>query len=516
MMNDEFIDSDMKRVPMTLSPNPIIVKELRSRMRGPRAFLVLTGMLIFLSAASYGLYRLVLSTSYTTLLSPNIGQTLFVGLALLELMIISFVTPAVTAGAISGEREKLTYEMLLTTPLSPGSILWGKLIAALSYVLLLIFAAVPLASLVFIFGGVAPWEMIKALIVLVTVAVMLGVVGLFFSVWLGRSGRATIMSYLFVLLLFGAPLVAFVVAAAFRQGIPPRWILIPNPMSVLFSAILPALSTQGGMGGFFQGMGMALGGNLEQMNGMVTGVPRPLYHYGLPLYAGLTLILYGLSTWLIQPIRRWRLSWATAGVALGLLLALGGGTALAFLTTADRYTLSALPTPAPFMPAPMPAVAVARPVEVRVAPTATPMMAGDLAAADQASIYAAMIEQLLSQDRPDILFVVRTTVDAKGDTTAPAAPPQELSPLVQEAIEDALSSFAATIGWMNEWPTAAPELAVNDIAVVLGNLHRVDGEILTSATLHFADGRSRGGSYRFVEEGGDWTLTGEPRATWSN
>lgn len=505
---------------MTLSPNPIIVKELRSRMRGPRAFLVLTGMLLFLGGATYGLYRIVLTTaSYSPLLSPNIGQTLFIGLALLELLIISFVTPAVTAGAVSSEREKLTYEMLLTTPLSPGSILWGKLIAALSYVLLLIFAAVPLASLVFIFGGVSPWEMLKALIVLVTVAVMLGVVGLFFSVWFGRSGRATIMSYLFVLLLFGAPLVAFVVAAAFRQGIPPRWILIPNPMSVLFSAILPAIPGQGGMGGIFQSLGMALGGNLDMMNGMTSGVPRPLYHYSLPLYAVFTLILYLLSTRLIQPSRRWRLSWASLGIALGLLLAVGVGTALTFVSTADRYTLSVLPTPVPGAFAPMPPGGMAvRAVEVRAAPPipASPATQSELSPEEQASIYAAMIEQLLDADRPDILFVLRTTFDAVGDTAAPAAPPQTLSPLVQEALEDDIASFAATIGWMDEWPTTAPALAVNDIAVVLGNLHRVEEEILTSATLHFADGRSRGGSYRFVEEDGRWTLVGEPRATWSN
>ena len=100
------------------------------------------------------------------------------------------VTPAVTAGAISGEKEKLTYEMLHGHPaLSPASILWGKLISALSYVFLLLFAAVPLASLVFIFGGVAPRDMLKALVVLVVLAVSLGVLGLFMSA-LVRAHRA--------------------------------------------------------------------------------------------------------------------------------------------------------------------------------------------------------------------------------------------------------------------------------------------------------------------------------------
>ena len=150
--------------------NPVLVKELRSRMRGARAFVILTGVLLLLGAVCYALYRIVLATSgYTrSPLSPQIGQTLFIAIVLLELMMVCFITPAVTAGAISGEREKLTYEMLLATPMRPSSILWGKLVSALSYVFLLIFAAVPMASLVFIFGGVAPRDMIKALVILVS------------------------------------------------------------------------------------------------------------------------------------------------------------------------------------------------------------------------------------------------------------------------------------------------------------------------------------------------------------
>ena len=110
---------------LRLGINPIIVKELRSRMRGARAFAVLTGTLLLLATVSYALYRIVLAaTRYSSSpLSPQIGQSLFAGLAFLELMMVCFVTPAVTAGAISSEQEKLTYEMLLATPMRPASIL---------------------------------------------------------------------------------------------------------------------------------------------------------------------------------------------------------------------------------------------------------------------------------------------------------------------------------------------------------------------------------------------------------
>ena len=61
--------------------NPIIVKELRSRTRGTRAFAILTGMLVLLGLTSYGLYRIVALTSgYSGVpLSPQIGQTIFAG-----------------------------------------------------------------------------------------------------------------------------------------------------------------------------------------------------------------------------------------------------------------------------------------------------------------------------------------------------------------------------------------------------------------------------------------------------
>ena len=72
------------------------------------------------------------------------------------------------------------------------------MLSALGYVFLLIFAAIPMASLVFIFGGVAPKEMLKAMVVVVCTAIMLGVVGVFVSAWLGRTTRATVISYLLV------------------------------------------------------------------------------------------------------------------------------------------------------------------------------------------------------------------------------------------------------------------------------------------------------------------------------
>lgn len=336
---------------MNWEANPIIVKELRSRMRGGRAFATLTSALILLAVCGYAIYRIALvAMSYTSVpLSPQIGQILFAGLVFIELMIIAAITPSVTAMAISGEKEKLTYEMLLATPLSPGSILWGKLVAALGYVFLIVFAAIPLASLVFVFGGVAVREMLKALVILVTVAVMFGVIGLFSSALFGRSGRSTAVAYLAVVfLMFGPPLIA-AGAGMLNQTSPPRWMLVLSPLSALASALSPSVNFQ-----YLAGMFWMLGGSFSWISGAppisLTSIPRPLYHYSLPIYLIITLVLYLIAARLVRPARRWQFEWADAVVAAVLVLGLLSTVSIGYAATANRYeniNIIVAPTPTP-------------------------------------------------------------------------------------------------------------------------------------------------------------------------
>lgn len=355
--------------------NPILVKELRSRMRDSRAFITLTLVLLLLGGVSYLLYRIMIAaTAYSGLpVSPQIGQSLFIALAFMLLVMVSAIAPAVTAGAISSEKEKLTYEMLLVTPLRAGSILWGKLISALTYVFLLIFAAIPMASLIFIFGGVTLWDMVKALVILLSVAIMFGMLGMFMSTLLGRTPRATVMSYMVVAALYIGPLIAFVAVGVLRQAEPPRWLLIPNPMSALFSAITTPTNA-GYMGGldFLWSLGIGLGGNLHVLTGSsisLVGIPRPLYHYSLPIFAVFTILLYFLSTRLVLPTQRWKISKRDLLTVAGVLLLFSAAVGGIYLATSDRYerigSLFATPQPvvmeARMIPPPVERVEVAVP-----------------------------------------------------------------------------------------------------------------------------------------------------------
>ena len=113
---------------------------------------------------------------------------------------VTAITPSLTVGAITGERERKTYELLRTTLLPARKIVVGKLTAALTYMVLLILAAVPLESLAFVLGGVTVGELVIALLILLVAAFFSASVGLLFSA-LARSTRvASALAYATTLL----------------------------------------------------------------------------------------------------------------------------------------------------------------------------------------------------------------------------------------------------------------------------------------------------------------------------
>jgi ABC-type transport system involved in multi-copper enzyme maturation permease subunit len=191
--------SPAERLRLRLTANPVVLKELRGRMRGRRAFVVLTlylGLLSGFSALIYGSLAAAASlSSYGGTELDYLGKSVFGGVYLVELFLVCFVTPAFTAAAISGEREHQTYDLLRTTLLPARALVLGKLVSALSYVLLLIIAALPLQSLAFLLGGIGWEELAAGTLVLIISAIGFASVGLYFSSVARTTLASTVMTY---------------------------------------------------------------------------------------------------------------------------------------------------------------------------------------------------------------------------------------------------------------------------------------------------------------------------------
>lgn len=199
----------------------IIVKELRGRMRGRRAFIILTIHVLLLAAFAWMFEQLneqsILSMgSYggqATYASASIGRGVFSGLLMLQTLMVAVLAPAATAGAISSEREHQTLELLTVTPISSIAIVLGKLFSALAWIFVLVLASIPVTALVFVFGGVAPDDVVRGYVVLLATVVGLGSIGIFFSALTRRTGASTGLTFVATLVLMVGSIFMFVFLA---------------------------------------------------------------------------------------------------------------------------------------------------------------------------------------------------------------------------------------------------------------------------------------------------------------
>ncbi len=194
---------------MTLTLFPLLTKELRLRMRHERTVWVLVFYVGVLGAFAWiTLQNSLNSPAYLSLginMWSIVGGQLYRILVTVQLLLILFITPAFTASLLNGEKERQTYDMLLCSRLSSFSLVFGKLFSGLTNALLLIVASLPVFSLVLFFGGIAPLQIVKDVLLFVITAVLVATLGIFCSTVFKRPAVSTVTTYLLLLLWIGVP-----------------------------------------------------------------------------------------------------------------------------------------------------------------------------------------------------------------------------------------------------------------------------------------------------------------------
>ncbi|MDO5408399.1 MAG: ABC transporter permease [Eubacteriales bacterium] len=176
--------------------NPVYKRETMVSARSFRLALVL---LVFNGILALVALLNMYSTLATVRLTAEIQYTsfldLYVFVAVLEFMMLIFIMPAITAGSISGERERQTLELMLTTQMTPSEIVFGKLAASLSTMFLMIISSFPIISMVFVYGGVTVRDICMLLFCYVVAALFVGSMGLCCSALFKKSTLSTVVAY---------------------------------------------------------------------------------------------------------------------------------------------------------------------------------------------------------------------------------------------------------------------------------------------------------------------------------
>ena len=147
--------------------------------------------------------------------------------------------------------------------------------------------------------------------------------------------------------------------------------------------------------------------------------------------------------------------------------------------------------------------------------------------ADQAAIYAAVIQRVYTEDdtfggtlNPPTLYIVRTTDDSMGDPDLEQSAPKLLSEALQSSISQAVADLPTQLVWVDDRtkvPVDATTGAVSDkgAIITLGNIHpQKDGSALVSGSIYVAMLAAGGQTYVVEQVNGTWQVSGNTGVLW--
>ncbi len=232
--------------------NPIVKKDMKVISRSMKyswglfayeAVLALAFCITMLAVSTIGSYSGIRNN--VDMYEEYVAFFPVVGVA--QLCIISLIVPIITASSISGERERGTLDVLLTTTITPTQIVIGKVSSAVIRVMIFVIASIPLMATSFIMGGLSWWILLEYILMAFVFAIMSGSIGTMCSAFCKKSIPAIIMSYVIYGIIYGGCYLPMVIVSIVFSDIDDLPVLmlgqLINPVT---SFILFFISKLGG------------------------------------------------------------------------------------------------------------------------------------------------------------------------------------------------------------------------------------------------------------------------------
>ena len=236
--------------------NPILKKEMVVGSRSMKmswAIMAVSGILT--SIVVFVLLITGVTSSYGGGYNYQSLVVLFPVLGCTECGLLSLMVPVITSGSISGERERQTLDIMLTTPISPFSIVLGKLWSAMMIVMMYMIASIPVMAIAFILGGLSWWNLLGLFVMLLYLGIYVGSVGIFCSSIVKKSIAATILTIVIGIgIIIGTALIYYIGYisvnayymstgnASINDYLGPIPVFLFNPYSPIFDFMVRAIS----------------------------------------------------------------------------------------------------------------------------------------------------------------------------------------------------------------------------------------------------------------------------------
>ncbi len=181
---------------MYLRENPVLQHELLTNLRMLRAFVLLFAYVALLGIVVFLAWP---QEQRLDMAQPEAAKRLVNLFFFGQFMLASLMAPSFAAGAITGEKERMSYEMLLASPLRPSAIVLGKLFAALCHLGILMVCSLPIVMLCLPLGGVSLYEVFAAYLGMISMVGLFGMISLWASSYFKRTSASLVVSYLMIL-----------------------------------------------------------------------------------------------------------------------------------------------------------------------------------------------------------------------------------------------------------------------------------------------------------------------------
>lgn len=230
---------------MTAVMGPVFAKEMVEMARRKRYYfnrVLYGGVLLFALFLIWNSYSWQMRYANTQAyrLMARMAEDLFQAVSWVQLGAVFLFVPVFLCGVIAAEREEHTLDLLFTTNLTDREIVLGKLLSRVTALVLLIVCAMPVLSLIMLFGGIDPQALGRGLAATLFATLYAGAHAIYFSATTKSPLGALVRAYWWMALwLCGLPMTVFLVVSAvyrFRS---------PGPFGMYCLGSLPFLNPIG-------------------------------------------------------------------------------------------------------------------------------------------------------------------------------------------------------------------------------------------------------------------------------
>jgi ABC-type Na+ efflux pump permease subunit len=223
---------------------PIFAREWLTLARRSRHYMLRTIYLGGLWILLLTLWQASVGWEHTATVSDlaRFGLLAFQLLAFVQLTLLLFFAALTTASAVSQEKDRRTFVLLLLTDMADYEIVLGKQLGSLLQIGVILVGSVPVLALLGLLGGIAPGQVIAAFLVLATTALAAGALGSLIALWRDRTFQAlamTVLCLVLYLVLVQALGVLPHISDWFERDMIARWQAWLNPFLAMWHVLDP-------------------------------------------------------------------------------------------------------------------------------------------------------------------------------------------------------------------------------------------------------------------------------------